>query len=96
MIAVRRLLVLPILLGAVLAFSALAAAPEPAQADHCQIEVALGLPPLFPEADDPRCRILSSLGCPNLQDAAGCARGVGTYVLNRVCEVSTAVCYIRP
>lgn len=76
MLAVRRLLVLPILVGAIVAFSALATAPEPAQAaNNCQVEQLPGLPPLMPEEEDPRCIVLKALGCPNLQDGT-CVRGV--------------------
>lgn len=54
MVAVRRLLVLPILVGAIVAFSAFAAAPTPAQADNCQAEQLppLNQPPLMPEESD--------------------------------------------
>ena len=106
MIAVRRLLVLPILLGAVLAFSALAAAPPTAQANNCQVEQLPGLPPLMPESDDPRCIVQKSLGCPNLQDTAGCVGGVRTYVLSRsqivgtavekLCLITPSLCYLNP
>lgn len=73
---VRRLLGLPLVVGAIMALSALAVAPAPAQADNCQIEQLAGLPPLMAESSDPRCVILKRQGCPNLQDTVNCAIGV--------------------
>ncbi len=73
----RRMFGLPIVVGAIMAFSALAAtAPAPAQADNCQIEQLANQAPLMPESEDPRCIILAYVGCPNLLDPVGCAGGV--------------------
>ncbi len=74
--AVRRMLMLPLIAGTVVALIALAAAPAPAQANSCQVERTVGVDHPVPESLDPRCIILKGLGCTNLQDTGGCVRGI--------------------
>lgn len=59
--------------------------PATAQADNCQPEelvlrAATGNQtaesPIYSDANDPRCIALAELGCPNLQDPAGCINGI--------------------
>lgn len=94
MVAVRRLLVLPILVGAIVAFSAFAAAPTPAQADNCQAEQLppLNQPPLMPEESDPRCIVLKAAGCPNVVDQAACIAGITDATRTRLFGPRPASC----